>query len=128
MDENPQIEPLFRATKRRKVFRKRANSDASIDVTEGVDSTNTTINLSPEQDDTTDKGVLRSVKKNGLRKHGIGFTSGSGQRAVEAENEETALVLATDNDAQEGMHSDRFVKPTGRVAVAENKHMYVGRP
>ena len=38
--------------------------------------------------------------------------------------EEGTLVVANEDEAKQTIHGDRFVKPTGRVAVAENKHMY----
>lgn len=120
-------EPLFRASKRRKILRKRTGSDASnhSPVAVSNDAEALITKQSSDNDESIVTGVVRSQRKGGIRKHGIGFTSGDASRNAEVQNEGQALVLADEDEAQGGMQSDRFVKPTGRVAVADDKHMYV---
>lgn len=127
MNEEVRNEPVFRANKRRKVFRKRADSEerevTSSAAPEAADIADADGRTDVEENGAT--GVIRFQKKAGVKKHGIGFSSSDAFRGREGESEERALVLANENGAQEAVQADRFVKPTGKVAVAENKHMYV---
>lgn len=115
-------EPVFRANKRRKVFRKRRASD------EDRDELSTKVEAGSgvaEIDDDGDAVALRMQKRGGMRKNGIGFSSTGDRRAAPRnENEEMALVPASQDLGQE-MQNDRFVKPVGREVVTEDKHMYV---
>lgn len=111
-------EALFRANKRRKIYRKR------------------------NVDDETDEGSLRNEDPNGLdsksqqgtatvrrpaaRKYGIGFsTAGSKTIPEEMPATTTAMVaFQPEQDDDQAAH-DRFVKPAGKTAVVEDKHLYV---
>ena len=120
-------EPLFRANKRRKVFRKRVGSgerpappnqvpqSAEVPVAQGES----------EDEKHGASGLVRLQRKGVAKKRGIGFTSSDAPRTGDDEAEERALVVANQDGAQEVVRGDRFVKPTGKVAVAQNKHMYV---
>ena len=127
MDDEVPNEPLFRVNKRRKVLRKRAGSDASDNVAPAVteDSEASITKHSSDSEKGREAGVVRSQKKGGVRKHGIGFTSGDGTRIADAQNEGLAMVLANEDGGQKVVQIERFVKPTGRVAVADSQHMYV---
>ena len=121
--------PVFRATKRRKVFRKRAESDASGDephvasTVQGpenatpADGTNST---SETQGDASSLSETTRVRR--PKKHGIAFSS-SDQNSRPHNNEETALVVSEEQpqDVQNG----RFARQTGRTVVADDKHMCV---
>jgi len=114
-------EPLFRANKRRKVVRKRADSEDIL----------TTVPFDPDVATHDDEGQsllsapIRPQKALHQRKHGIGFTTaGKGGPQGEGRNEEMALVQMHPSREQHVAQSDRFTKPTGKVAVADDKHMY----
>ena len=120
-------EPLFRANKRRKVFRKRGDSNGSNEALPSVPvaPNEAEFNVDQGQSDVAG-GVLRLEKKGGARKYGIGFSSTDGRRNPEQEQGgETALVPMSEKGAKEVLANDRFVKPTGRVGVTEDKNMYV---
>lgn len=127
-DEVP-TEPLFRANKRRKIFRKRTDADAEEETlpreTQGADDAAITEQIIEHEQ------PLRFQRRGGIRKQGIAFSSAEGRRSAaleeERQNEERALVpIANEEDA--AAQNDRFVKPTGKVgAAAEDKHMYVRR-
>jgi hypothetical protein len=78
-----------------------------------------------EDEENGGSGVVRLQRKGVAKKRGIGFTSNDPARTGDDEAEGRALVVANQDEAQEAVRGDRFVKPTGKVAVAENKHMYV---
>jgi hypothetical protein len=130
MEDDAPNEPLFRANKRRKVFRKRAGSEEptaaenvtrdSVDAAAGLDGS--------EHEEIGSSGVVKFQKKAAVKKRGIGFTSSETVRNSEDVVEERALVLANNEEPEQTIPGDRFVKPTGRVAVAENKHMYATLP
>lgn len=126
-DTDVASEPVFRSNKRRKVFRKRADSDHA---EEGA-LTGERAGEGPQELEAIDQAeedeanVTRSQKRGGARKLGITFSStGGGRTAQQQATEETALVPFT-QDAEQELHNDRFVKPTGREVVTEDKHMYV---
>ena len=77
MEDDTPSEPLFRANKRRKVFRKRANSEEvttaehviedEVDAPAGQDES--------ESEEVGSSGVVRFQKNAVLKKRGMGFTS-----------------------------------------------------
>lgn len=129
-DETPD-EPIFRANKRRRVIRKRSISDPleesftrSEAPAENADALITKHGSESEEDGAS--ALMRVQKKGGVRKHGIGFSKADGrQHGKQQQNEETALVPGRQDEAETPAQNDRFVKPTGRVGMAEDKHMYV---
>lgn len=127
MDEEAPGEPFFRPNKRRKVFRKRTNSEdpeATSDVV-GNSAAVVVDQSDAGAEDNSSSGVVRFQRKTGAKKAGIAFTSSDAIRNGEEENEERALVVVEDDTAPDVIQGDRFVRPTGKVAVTENKHMYV---
>ncbi|KAK5169001.1 uncharacterized protein LTR77_006310 [Saxophila tyrrhenica] len=124
MEDEVSGEPLFRANKRRKVFRKRADPQDDSEGAANDEAAAVTIsNQTPEVEEPS-TGAIRSQRRPINRKHGIGFTSTKGRNGSRKDgNEEMAVVLANAPEAQDVPGSDRFVKPTGKVAVAEDKHM-----
>ena len=120
-------EPLFRASKRRKFFRKRTGSEErSASSNQVSQSAEVPIAQGETEDEENGgSGVVRLQRKGVAKKRGIGFTSSDAPRTENDEAEERALVVANQDGAQEATRGDRFVKPTGKVAIAENKHMYV---
>jgi hypothetical protein len=127
--------PVFRATKRRKVFRKRADSDASGDephvesVVQGQDSTaapaDGTKSIVEASGDVSSLPETARVRR--PKKHGIAFSSSDATSSRPYNNnEETAMVVseAQTQDLQNG----RFARQTGRTIVADDKHMCVLPP
>ncbi|KAK3680712.1 hypothetical protein LTR37_021101 [Vermiconidia calcicola] len=121
-DESPS-EPFFRSNKKRKVIRRRADSeDGNEEGLSGIvkDASSTEQML---EDGNGAPAAVRLQRK-GIRKHGIGFNSTESRRTPPQEqSDETALVLANSEDAEQVAHSDRFVRPTGKVVVTDDKHM-----
>jgi hypothetical protein len=126
MDEEAPAEPVFRANKRRKFVRKRAESEEDVETASHADNEKDLItNRSTPSDDLSTPAV-RFQRKPVFRKHGIAFSTKANKRG-DAEDDDvgTLLVPVQGNGQQEAIPGDRFVRPTGRVAVAEDKHMYV---
>jgi hypothetical protein len=123
--------PVFRANKRRKVFRKRADSNASGDephvASTTPDSTTTPANGTTSTGGTHGDALSLSetTRVRRPKKHGIAFSSSdpSSSRPHNNNNEETALVISEGQpqDVQNG----RFARQTGRTVVADDKHMCV---
>ena len=125
--------PVFRATKRRKVFRKRAESDASGDephvasTVQGpenatpADGTNST---SETQGDASSLSETTRVRR--PKKHGIAFSSSDQNSSRPHNNEETALVIS--EEQPQDIQNGRFARQTGRTVVADDKHMCVSPP
>jgi hypothetical protein len=120
------MEEPFRINKRRKVvFRKRFDEDeeSASEVPSGMPTGVANIVTGDETPSalTSDLHLVRR-RPNG-KKHGIAFTA-SGMQAQEV-NAEQAMVVAPQSEDAVTTANDRFVKPTGRVGVAEDKHLYV---
>lgn len=128
--------PLFRANKRRKVLRKRPDSDDHDDdhaspatTKDGRERGQTPIDGSStgieEDDDATPKMDLSRMRK--PKKHGIAFSSSDRPISrLQDENQETSLVVAEPQAIQEA--NNRFARPTGKAIVQDDKHMYVRHP
>ena len=132
MDDHLPPEPIFRANKRRKVFRRRETAEEE-SITPSIAPQSTALATVKSEEDSDDSdsatGVVRLQKKAGTKKHGIAFTSSNVKQAKDEEaGFDGALLLASGNEEQQAIPGDRFVKPTGKIAVAENKHMYELRP
>ncbi|KAI6792864.1 hypothetical protein KC332_g17299 [Hortaea werneckii] len=112
-------EPLFRANKRRKVFRKRKDDGEE----EKEQSDSEAVQQSNGEDHEINQR-LRALRKPTVRKHGIGFTSSNAPRSEEHDENEDREMMPMHPERQQHMaQADRFVKPTGRIAVGEDKHM-----
>ncbi|KAF2773657.1 hypothetical protein EJ03DRAFT_103143 [Teratosphaeria nubilosa] len=108
MADHTDQEPLFRATKRQRVFRKRRDGDE-----DEIESAST-----PTAPD--DGNPPQIAKRPIARKHGVAFSS-----ATKTEREEppkTAMVMHPDRQ-QHMAQVDRFVKPTGNAKVVDDKHL-----
>ncbi|TIA37270.1 hypothetical protein D6C79_08120 [Aureobasidium pullulans] len=119
--------PVFRASKRRKVFRKRRDDDEASDgdVATPTDSTAVaTSNQDQEVETETREGsvALRHVRPGGARKGGVAFSS-----TRTANDSGTSSVFDTNapptplNPVEHAQA--RFVAPTGHIASADDKHM-----
>ncbi|KAK5131562.1 hypothetical protein LTR08_000817 [Meristemomyces frigidus] len=124
--EAPATEPLFRANKRRKVFRRRDDGDTASDaptVRQGA------VGAGADQEEAV--GPRHIQRKPVVRKRGIGFTSTGRSQTQPApqeleENEETAMMLvhpSREQNVLSTVSSERFMKPTGKAAVVDDKHM-----
>ena len=131
MAENPDDPqaPLFRPSKRRKVFRKRIaeEDDQAAELQEDAAELDESRGATdPSQQDANEQQPV--VRRPVAKKHGIGFSSsgtanpGAGRQDVPTE---TALVPVVDKEAGDALRSDRFTKPTGKASVVEDKHLYV---
>jgi hypothetical protein len=125
--------PTFRANKRRKVFRKRAESDAN------DDEPHVATSLQPDQappadekcsvttgeEDATSRPDITRVRK--PKKHGIAFSSSDRTSSrPHNDNEETALVVSEPQIVEQ--QNGRFMKQTGKTVVEDDKHMCVFPP
>jgi len=133
MDETAEG-PTFRANKRRKVFRKRAESDAN-DNEPNVATTSSLPNQAPSTDektgiipgeeDTAPRPEITRVRK--PKKHGIAFSSSDRTSSrPHNDNEETALVVSEPQTVEQ--QNGRFTKQTGETIVEDDKHMCVSPP
>jgi hypothetical protein len=134
MEENANG-PVFRATKRRKVFRKRADSNASGDephvasTIQDPESTATTANGTNSTGEPHGEALSLSetTRVRRPKKHGIAFSSSDPNSSrPHNNNEETAMVVSEGQpqDVQNG----RFARQTGRAVVVDDKHMCVLPP
>ncbi|KAH0372410.1 hypothetical protein KCU65_g1094, partial [Aureobasidium melanogenum] len=113
--------PVFRPSKRRKVFRKRRDDD---ETSEGDVATQTgsTTTVEKKQQETEAETPLNYVRPLGSRKGGVAFSStrtanDSGTSSVVDTNAPPTPLNAVEH-AQA-----RFVAPTGHIASADDKHM-----
>lgn len=109
---------LFRANKRRKIHRKRNIDDNDDD---GPSRTDVSLGADSEAQEQT-----QTVKRPAARKHGLGFSTAGNKVIPEAETStQTAMIpFKPEEDDDQAAH-DRFVKPAGKAAVVEDKHLYV---
>lgn len=150
------VEPAvrFRAGKRRKAYRQRADSDG--DEGAAIKTTATTLPDAPASqahdrydeahDRTSDQEEeessvaaalrLRNARRAATRLNGVGFKSGAASRPDRNDDnhsEQRALVphadLAQDKDAAAALGgvANRFMHQTGLVADLNDRHMYVAR-
>jgi len=123
-------EAAFRANKRRKMFRKRKDTDAADDeATQDAPSTTDRARDSIDVGSQSPQPNLLTQRRPAVRKFGIGFTSSSRPQTQELEdnNEERAVIPMHPSREQNLVQTDRFIKPTGKVAVVDDRHMY-GNP
>ncbi|KAH9841247.1 60S ribosomal protein L27a [Teratosphaeria destructans] len=111
MADDTSHEPLFRATKRQKVFRKRRGRDE-----DEIESTSAP--TAPDDDDHPRQIARRPM----ARKHGVAFSSATRTQREEPAQDETAMVMHPDRQ-QHMAQVDRFVKPTGNAKVVDDKHL-----
>jgi hypothetical protein len=119
--------PVFRSSKRRKVFRKRRDDDELSDDDIATRTTSATVADGKQHQDveteTREGSVsLNHVRPLGLRKGGVAFssfrnTNDSGTSSVVDTNAPPTPLNPVEH-AQA-----RFVAPTGHVASADDKHM-----
>jgi hypothetical protein len=123
--------PVFRASKRRKVIRKRRDDDelSGEDVTTRTASTTVAGSKDKDFETETREGSVSvsHVRPLGLRKGGVAFSStrninDSGTSSVVDTNAPPTPLNPVEH-AQA-----RFVAPTGHVASADDKHMCVSLP
>lgn len=125
--------PTFRANKRRKVFRKRAGSDANDDEPNIATSSrpdqappaNEKFGVITGEEDTTSRSDITRVRK--PKKHGIAFSSSDRTSSrPHNDNEETAVVISEPQAVEQ--QNGRFTRPTGKTIVEDDKHMCVLPP
>lgn len=125
--------PTFRANKRRKVFRKRAGSDANNDEPhiatpsqpDQAPSTNENDGVITGEEDIPSRPDIARVRK--PKKHGIAFSSSDRTSSrPHNDNEETALVVSEPQVVEQ--QNGRFTRQTGKAVVEDDKHMCVLPP
>jgi len=124
--------PTFRANKRRKVFRKRAESDANNDEphlattsTDEVPSTIQDASAIRGDDNEASRSDITRVRR--PKKYGIAFSSSDRSSSrLHNDNEETALVVS--EHQPEEQQNGRFMRQTGKAIVEDDKHMCVLPP
>lgn len=114
--------PVFRANKRRKVFRKRTGSDANEDEPNvATDQVASIDGNAGEIDNAPLSDIARARKP---KKHGIAFSSSDRTSSrPQNEDEETAMVVAEPHPMEQ--QNGRFTRQTGKAIVADDKHMCV---
>lgn len=139
MDPAPP-EPMFRASKRRKVMRKRANDDSSdqassqapisarpTDIAVALSAPETSTyqeRVTEEEQGGPAEQVLRQRKPLGARKRGIGFSNSITPRASatdDATEAGSSAMVPTETTVE--FAASRFVAPTGHVAITDDRHM-----
>ena len=123
--------PVFRAHKRRKVFRKRADEDDDNDA-DTITPTGPAAVADGDKDGEVEAeaketaAVQRLRKPAATRKRGVGFTSTSESRRLGGDSGATSAnntdAPGTPLSAVEHAQA-RFVAPTGHIASSDDKHM-----
>lgn len=118
--------PIFRANKRRKVFRKRAESDPPDDkpnvTTDQVASIDGNASILISEGYDAPRSDITRVRKS--KKHGIAFSSSDRTSSrPQNDNEETAMVISESHPAEQ--QNGRFTRQTGKAIVADDRHMCV---
>ncbi|KAK3674477.1 hypothetical protein LTR78_005563 [Recurvomyces mirabilis] len=110
-------EPVFRSNKRRKVLRRRAEDD------ENLESISPEVNGDGELEGHHEPA--QRVQKPLAKKHGIAFTSQSRPQSTEVESNDQIAIVAIhpSRDASVVPGANRFIKPTGKTEVTDDKHM-----
>lgn len=134
-DEQPAAtNPVFRASKRRKVFRKKADDGEAGDLDNNLQDPGVSALTKSNQDDdavadeqTTQARSSHSSAIRRPRNHGINFSSSTAPASNAPErNDETSMVVAPPREPQAmGAQNERFVRPTGKAVVMDDRHMYV---
>ncbi|KAK4982057.1 hypothetical protein LTR66_009513, partial [Elasticomyces elasticus] len=119
-------EPLFRAPKRRKIFRRRFEDEPerdSIETSESSPKSPTQETQSPTAN-RTQESIARLRKLRSSRRAGIVFST-SEQRHNQTASPDVSAIPVTARPAQtvEDMAGARFVAPTGQVGQVEDRHM-----
>lgn len=127
MAEDQEGEVLFRPThKRRKVLRKRLNSDDEDTVPTPLSTHAIVETLETDSNEPAHRrATIVQARKKGAVGRGITFSAADAQRRAAQEPKEQALVLASEHQEADAPQIERFVKPTGKAEVKEDKHMYV---
>jgi hypothetical protein len=125
--------PSFRANKRRKVFRKRAESDtnddepqlASLQPSGLVSTTDANDITGAGNENATSRSDVSRVRK--PKKHGIAFSSlDRPSPRPHNDNEETTMVISEPQAVEQ--ENGRFTRQTGKAVVEDDKHMCVSPP
>ena len=126
---------VFRASKRRKIFRKRHEDEDDNQSTtnqyEALDQSSILPTSSHEYRDADEgergEGVgAASVRRPGAhRKAGVGFSNSQTQRLVESEepDESRAMIRSDPSASATAVASSRFTAPSGQAVVKDDKHM-----
>ncbi|SMY25066.1 unnamed protein product [Zymoseptoria tritici ST99CH_1A5] len=124
-DDNatPAPEALFRANKRRKIYRKRNHDEDDNDIEKSLSAANTLDELIATASEAA-QARTTVVKKSAAKKQGIGFSAnGPRDATAESTNVETSIVPFQPDLHEDVSAIDRFIKPTGTAVVVEDKHL-----
>ena len=113
---------LFRSMKRRKIVQRRHfdDEDSNIEKDELASHVGTGNGLS----DTPLTSRLKP-KTHLPRRHGIAFAAHEHKPKTQIESIEPPTAVVPSAASDEPPQIERFMKPTGRVGVVEDKHLYV---
>ena len=128
MDETEPMDhgPVFRSSKRRKVFRKRADSGGGDAETGRPQAASTT--SGNEEDEFESSAPLESAARvRRMKNRGIEFTASDGKPQRPQEESDEAASVTAKRQVPEAVQrqNERFTKPTGKAVVVDDKHMYV---
>lgn len=129
-------EPHFRASKRRRVFRKRPDEDEepSAPGAHAAEAQSTVPTIDPvstrENEDGDGEGrglsaaeIIRRRRLANNRKGGVGFSISESQRNSIARDEDSAMAIMKPEQTAVEMVQNRFTAPTGIVINEDDKHM-----
>lgn len=129
-----EVGPLFRASKRRRVVRRKGSASDHLEG-ESRDRTQESPAATLQDEKISDGDIPREevasftqsnlTRARRLKKQGIAFNASSSR--PRDDNDEKSMVLAEARVPELVQQSnERFVKPTGKAVVTDDKHMYVG--
>jgi hypothetical protein len=122
----PAPEALFRANKRRKIYRKRDLRDEEDEASEQPSSTANTLDELIASASEASQARSTAVKRPAAKKQGITFSAnGPRDATTDLTNIETSVVPFSSVPDEDVSAIDRFIKPTGTAVVVEDKHLYV---
>lgn len=132
-------EVLFRASKRRKVFRKRPDEDDDQDdqnpalqerqgsqpLLEASRCNGTIVRGNEVVKDSPTAERSASHRSGAARRSGVGFSNSRTQRTTDSAepNERNAIIRSDPGQSAITAAASRFTMPTGQVAVKDDKHM-----
>ena len=130
MDERTTREPLFRPSKRRKIFRKRQGDENEEDGAQPTSprvADDDSVARSASPSDSLDiSEVIKVRRHNKSRGVGVAFSSTSSRPTTTTSVAETDTRTHDDAPRLQGIE-DRFITHTGQV-VDVDKHMFVSPP
>jgi len=121
------VNAMFRPSKRRKTFRRRAD-DEDDHTQHAIARQSTNVEhdriADTPSDQEKDMQALQSRRPTKARRTGVNFSSASSPRPS-GQTQETAIVKIDPTQGAAITAAGRFTAPTGQAVMKEDKHMWV---